>query len=392
MRRNLLNTISFFILFFCFSAMAAFAGRLDTQMWPVVNSELQHTTETLNADRTILIRDNPVLWFDCNGTSRNVTLPAETTSKNLVFTILNISDAAGEDLVIMDDTPTTLITIGPGQGTRISCDATNWRVLNNFGIEYDAAAGLFTVGRDTDGYVSLFLERRYAGKYDWLLKAGSRFEIYGGDGNGTLPTDLRFRINDDGSVDMFAGLSVTGPILASTYFNAVDGYVFEGGQTGDTWFWMGQTSDNEADDDDLLYLGKGNSIGTGSFMSFDGDGNLDSNGTASFAGMYMQSITGKRTASAVDYNPSALTSDYIIAITNTDAARAVVISTEDVASGSATQPRLFKIVDQSLGAAAHNITITLENGGTINGAASFVLNQNGQAQDLYVDGSDATLH
>ena len=35
-------------------------------------------------------------------------------------------------------------------------------------------------------------------------------------------------------------------------------------------------------------------------------------------------LTGKRTASAVDYNPSALTTDYIIAITNTDAARAVL--------------------------------------------------------------------
>lgn len=147
--------------------------------------------------------------------------------------------------------------------------------------DLESVSDLFTVGRDTDGYVSLFLERRYAGKYDWLLKAGSRFEIYGGDGNGTLPTDLRFRINDDGSVDMFAGMNVTGPILASTYFNAVDGYVFEDGQTGDTWFWMGQTSDNDAVDDDLWYMGKGNSIGTGSFMSIDGDGNLDSNGTIS---------------------------------------------------------------------------------------------------------------
>jgi len=148
--------------------------------------------------------------------------------------------------------------------------------------DLESISDLFTVGRDTDGYVSLFLERRYAGKYDWLLKAGSRFEIYGGDGNGTVPTDLRFRINDDGSVDMFAGMNVTGPILASTYFNAVDGYVFEDGQTGDTWFWMGQTSDNDAVDDDLWYMGKGNSIGTGSFMSIDGDGNLDSNGTAQF--------------------------------------------------------------------------------------------------------------
>jgi hypothetical protein len=259
--------------------------------------------------------------------------------------------------------------------------------------DLESISGLFTVGRDTDGSVGLFLERRYIGKYDWLIKNNSNLEIYGGDGNGTVPTDLRFSIDSaTGIVGISAGLSVTGSTLTSTHFVSGDGYIFEDGQTGDTWFWMGQTSNDDAVDDDLWYMGKGNSIGTDSFMSIDGDGNLDSNGTASFAGMYMQSITGKRTASAVDYNPSALTTDYIIAITNTDAARSVVISSEDVESGSATQPRLFKIVDQSLGAAAHNITITLENGGTINGAASFVLNQNGQAQDLYVDGSDATLH
>ena len=102
-------------------------------------------------------------------------------------------------------------------------------------------------------------------------------------------------------------------------------------------------------------------------------------------------LTGKRTASATDYNPSALTSDYIIAITNTDAARSVILSTEDIESGSPSQPRIFRVVDESGGAAANNITVTLENSGTISGAASFVINQNGQAQDLYVDGANAFL-
>lgn len=102
--------------------------------------EIDHNVELLNADRTVLITDKPIQWYDCNGTDRNVVLPAEASSTDLVFTIYNDSDGAGEDLVIRDDTPTTLITIGPGQGTRVSCDGTSWKVLNNKGIKYDGIA------------------------------------------------------------------------------------------------------------------------------------------------------------------------------------------------------------------------------------------------------------
>ena len=94
-----------------------------------------------------------------------------------------------------------------------------------------------------------------------------------------------------------------------------------------------------------------------------------------------------RTASAGDYAPSALTTDYIIAITNTDAARAVTISTEDEDTGTVDNPRVFVIKDESGGAAAYNITVTLESGGTIDGAASYVINQNYQSITLYVDGT-----
>ena len=98
---------------------------------------------------------------------------------------------------------------------------------------------------------------------------------------------------------------------------------------------------------------------------------------------------GRRTAvGAADYNPSTLTSDYIIAMTDTAAARAVIISTEDVSTGSATSARKFVIKDESGGAAAQNITVTLESGGTIDGAATYVINQNYQSIDLYINGTN----
>jgi len=98
----------------------------------------------------------------------------------------------------------------------------------------------------------------------------------------------------------------------------------------------------------------------------------------------------KRTATgAADYNPSTLTTDYIIAVDNTVAARAVTISTEDENSGTVANPRIFVIKDESGGAAAHNITISLESGGNIDGAATLVLNQPYQSIQLYIDGTNA---
>lgn len=101
--------------------------------------------------------------------------------------------------------------------------------------------------------------------------------------------------------------------------------------------------------------------------------------------------TGNRTATgAGDYNPSALTTDYLIAVDNTAAPRAVTISTEDVQSGSTSKPRFFRIKDESGGAAANNITVSLESG-NIDGGASAILNTNYAAIDIYVDGTNGFI-
>lgn len=95
---------------------------------------------------------------------------------------------------------------------------------------------------------------------------------------------------------------------------------------------------------------------------------------------------------AADYNPSALTDDYIIAMTDTAAARAVTISTEDRDSGTTAKPRVIIVKDESGGAAAHNITISLETAGNIDRAANYVLNQNYQSITLYIDGTNAWIY
>ncbi len=104
------------------------------------------------------------------------------------------------------------------------------------------------------------------------------------------------------------------------------------------------------------------------------------------------SLSKKRTdAEAADYNPSALTDDYMITADNTLAARAIIISTEDVQSGTTANPRFFKIKDEYLNATTFNLTITLENGGTIDGAANAVINGNNGSKGLYVDGTNGFI-
>jgi len=117
-------------------------------------------------------------------------------------------------------------------------------------------------------------------------------------------------------------------------------------------------------------------------------------GSTTPGAVYHTAVTGKRTASATDYNPSALTTDYIIAITNTDAAREVTISTEDIDSGTTSQSRIMIIKDESGGAAAHNITVHLEgyaSSGSIDKSSSYVINQNYQSITLYMDGANAWI-
>lgn len=95
----------------------------------------------------------------------------------------------------------------------------------------------------------------------------------------------------------------------------------------------------------------------------------------------------KRTASAVDYNPSILTDDYLIAITDTSVARAVTISTEDVQSGSTANPRIMIIKDESGNAGTNNITVSGETG-NIDGSASFAIAANYGSITIYADGTN----
>jgi len=163
-------------------------------------------------------------------------------------------------------------------------------------------------------------------------------------------------------------------------------------------------SDTDDEDDGVHIYGNATATGTGAEVYdvyFRAQGAQGTAGTmASFAhfdgSQQSLSLIGgqkrSRTASATDYNPSAATNDYIIAITNTDSARAVTISTEDGDTGTTDDPRIFIVKDESGGAGSHNITISLEEGGTIDGAATAVIAADYGAITLYVDGTNGWIY
>lgn len=85
-------------------------------------------TETLADNRTLTaaeIAESNIFSFDCGGSARSLTLPAEATSSGIILYISNTSDAA-EVLTIQDDTPATVCTPTQNEDAIVWCDGTSW--------------------------------------------------------------------------------------------------------------------------------------------------------------------------------------------------------------------------------------------------------------------------
>lgn len=119
----------------------------------------------------------------------------------------------------------------------------------------------------------------------------------------------------------------------------------------------------------------------------------DSSGgvTGLFVKNHGAQIVHKTDAGAADYNPSILTSDFIITVDTSLAARAVVISTEDRDSGTSDKPRMFIIKDIAGNAGTNNITVSLETSGLIDLASNAIINGDNNTLTLLVDGTDGYI-
>lgn len=90
-----------------------------------LGSSLGANTETLAANKTLIVSDPVHQRLDPGGSARDVTLPAEADSLDLRFEILNTADAA-EDLTVKNDGGGTIVTISQNEKATVVFDGTDW--------------------------------------------------------------------------------------------------------------------------------------------------------------------------------------------------------------------------------------------------------------------------
>ncbi len=109
---------------------------VDTDIFNTIfrkGMKLDFFTEELSGNKTITADYPPVLILDPANATRDVTLPAEASSKGLMFFILN-NGSGSEILVIKDDGGSTIITLDFPDNGWVYCDGTTWRGIVSSGI------------------------------------------------------------------------------------------------------------------------------------------------------------------------------------------------------------------------------------------------------------------
>lgn len=100
-------------------------------------------SDTLTGNVTLDLRSSFVQQLDPGGSTRTVTLPSAQTMIRFgaMFLIENTADAAGEQLTVQNDTPTTIITLDPGATALVLYDGSAWSAVK-LGVTDLGATGL----------------------------------------------------------------------------------------------------------------------------------------------------------------------------------------------------------------------------------------------------------
>ena len=101
----------------------------DGSSWSVYQLIRPPRNEQLDLTGNLVldIFDAQSLRIDPGGSARDVTVPAEATSKDLWFEIYNIADAA-EALTVKDDGGSTIETVSQAEHAKFVCDGTSWLI------------------------------------------------------------------------------------------------------------------------------------------------------------------------------------------------------------------------------------------------------------------------
>ena len=90
-----------------------------------LRARLGHNEETLAGTKTLVPQDATFQLLDCDGSGRQVTLPAEEASQGLFFVIKNVT-AATHAITVKDDGASTIDSISAVSFGIFVCDGKDW--------------------------------------------------------------------------------------------------------------------------------------------------------------------------------------------------------------------------------------------------------------------------
>lgn len=177
----------------------AFSGKPFFQIPRPIRAKGFVESETLAGNKTLVQKDSFYQFLDPDGTSRDVTLPAELDG--IAYNIRNIGTALAT-LVIKNDAGTAIKTLFPNEQVLVVCDGTNWLPVDHVAttsINVETLAGNKTL-TTADAL------------YQFLDTNGSNRTI-------TLPAEeagLRFKFKSTGAESLLVEDDAAGSIVTVT--------------------------------------------------------------------------------------------------------------------------------------------------------------------------------
>ena len=90
-----------------------------------LRARLGHNVETLAGTKTLVPQDATFQLLDCDGSGRQVNLPAEEASQGLFFVIKNAT-ASTHAITVKDDASSTVDSISAASFGIFACDGSSW--------------------------------------------------------------------------------------------------------------------------------------------------------------------------------------------------------------------------------------------------------------------------
>ena len=91
-----------------------------------LRARLGHNVETLAGTKTLVPQDATFQLLDCDGSGRQVNLPAEEASQGLFFVIKNVT-ASTHAITVKSDEPATIDSISAVSFGIFVCDGSSWQ-------------------------------------------------------------------------------------------------------------------------------------------------------------------------------------------------------------------------------------------------------------------------